>query len=122
MNVNTDDEKNYEEKCKILITFKELIKNIRTIYKYMVILRLKGSSLPIVINISIKNANVEYYLASQKVEFKKIQEFLGNAKTYIINKLEEIYKRKSNLRFIYGKQFESILKHLKSSSFRIDYF
>ena len=122
MNANTEDEKNYEEKCKILITFKELIKNIRTIYKYMAILRLKGSSLPILINIYIKNANVEYFLASQKVEFKKIQEFLGNAKTYIINKLEEIYKRKSNLRFIYGKQFESILKHLKSSSFKIDYF
>ena len=119
---STEDEKNYEEKCKILITFKELIKNIRTIYKYMAILRTKGSSLPIIINIYIKNANIEYFLASQKVNFKEIQEFLSNAKNYIVNKLEEIYKIKTNLRFIYGKQFESILKHLKSSSFKIDYF
>ena len=122
MNANTEDEKNYEEKCKILIIFKEIVKNIKTINKYMEILRLKGSSLPIIINININYPKVEYFLASQKTNFEDIQEFLCKAKNYIINKLDELYKKKSNLRFIYGKQFKSILKHLNSSSYKIDNF
>ena len=57
----------------------------------MTTLRLKGSSLPIIININTNYPNVEYYLASQKVDFKKIQEFLGKSNTKFIIRLASFF-------------------------------
>lgn len=122
ININTEGEKSYENKYKIITTFKELVDNIESIYINMTILRQKGSILPIIINISIENSKIDYSLASKKVEFKDIQKFLLNAKNYLINKLEEIYKNESNLRFFYGKQFVTISRHLSSNYYNIDYF
>lgn len=122
ININTEGEKSYEIKYKIITTFKELVDNIESIYINMTILRQKGSILPIMINITIENSKIEYFLASKKVEFSYILKFLLNAKNYLINKLEEIYKNESNLRFFYGKQFVTILRHLSSNHYNIDYF
>ena len=122
ININTEGEKSYENKYKIITTFKELVDNIESIYINMTILRQKGSILPIIINISIENSKIDYSLASKKVEFKDIQKFLLNAKNYSINKLEEIYKNESNLRFFYGKQFVTISRHLSSNYYNIYYF
>ena len=77
----------------------------------MKFLRTKGSTLPILIKISIKYPNVDYILENKKSDFKNIQNFLYNAKNNIEKRIDIIYKEKTNLRFVYGKQFEIIIKH-----------
>jgi len=88
----------------------------------MSILRIKGSSLPILINISFQYKNepiVNYFLNNKETKFENIQKFLFDAKSNIINKLDKIYKEKTNVRFIYGKQFDSLMKHLEGT-YKID--
>ena len=101
----------YEERYKTFNDFKTLVNHIEIIQDYMNILRTKGSSLPIEIIILAKNSNIEYFLRSKKSNFDKIQNYLFNAKNYTITKLEEMYKEKPNLRFIYGKQFENLMNN-----------
>ena len=113
-NSKTIIEKNkekYEEKYKTLDNFKTLVNHIEVIQDYMDTLRTKGSSLPIQIKITAKDSNIEYFLRDEKTTFDKIQNYLFNAKNYTITKLEEMYKEKSNLRFIYGKQFENLMNN-----------
>jgi hypothetical protein len=53
-NSKNDNSDTYNKKCNLLITFKSLVNNIEIIYDNMSILRIKGSSLPILINISFQ--------------------------------------------------------------------
>ena len=117
-NINS---KQLENKYDVLIFFKNIVNNVEIIYEYMNVLRIKGSSLPISINISIEYPKIKYFLENKEKDFIDIQNFLFNAKNNIIRKLDLIYKQKTNLRFLYGKQFESIIKHLEGN-FKIDSF
>ena len=114
-----------KSKCKILTFFKNAISNIEVINGYMIVLRTKGSSLPIRISIKIniqdKEPNIKYYLGEDKKDFKEIRDFLFEVKNKYINQLNLKYKEKLNIRFLYGKQFRSIMKHLESN-FKIDSF
>ena len=112
-NLEENSEK-YEEKYKTLDNYKTLVNHIEIIQDYMDVLRTKGSSLPISITIIVKNSNIEYFLYSEKSSFDKIQNYLFNVKNYTITKIEEIYKEKANLRFIYGKQFENLMNNNKN--------
>ena len=117
---NTGEDK-LEIKRKILLFYKNIISNLEVILEYMKVLRNKGSSLPIKIQIKVKINNknepsISYSLEKEKnVSFEKIRNFLFDAKTSYISQLEEMYKEKLNLRFLYGKQFRSFSKHLVSN-------
>ena len=114
-----DNIKQYNDKYNLLIDFKKVVNNIEIIYDYMNTLRNKGSSLPIFIKITIDYPEIKYYLDNKELNFPEIQKYLFNVKNNIINKLDILYKDKANLRFLYGKQFDSILKHLEGH-FKID--
>ena len=116
-----DNSKQLNHKYEVLIFFKDLVNNFETIYEYMTILRTKGSSLPILIKISIEFPKVTYFLENVERKFNEIQNFLYNAKNNIIRKIDLIYKQKTNLRFFYGKQFERIIEHL-DGNIKIDSF
>ena len=107
-----DPKDDYQKKCQQLIFFKNLISNLELIYEYMKFLRIKGSSLPILINIKIKYPKIEYFLNTQKTDFENIRNFLFLAKTDYITQLDSIYKQKIYLRFLFGKLFRKIMKHL----------
>ena len=111
-----------EEGLAFRITFKNLVNNIEIIYDNMSILRIKGNSLPILINISFQYKNepiVIYFINNKETKYENNQKFLFDAKNNIINKLDKIYKEKTNLRFIYGKQFDSLMKHIEGT-YKID--
>ena len=114
-----------KSKCEILLFFKRTISNIEVINGYMKVLRTKGSSLPIKISIKIsiqeKMPNIKYYLGEEKKEFEEIRDFLFEVKDKYINLLENKYNQKENIRFLYGKQFRSIMKHIESN-YKIDSF
>ena len=121
-----------KSKFKILIFFKETVSNLESINEYMKILRKKGSSLPIkiIIDISIKDKEeskeptIKYYLVKDKEEeydYTIIRQFLFEAKNAYISQISSIYKEKLNLRFLYGKQFRSMMKHLEDN-YKIDSF
>ena len=71
VNSSLEGDKKYENKYKMLITFKELVDNIESIYENMTILRLKGSSLPIIINITVDNLKTQNkFLKNNKDNYK----------------------------------------------------
>ena len=121
---NNEDEI-IKSKCEILSFFKSTISNIEVINGYMKVLRTKGSSLPIKISIKIsikeKVPNIKYYLGEDKKEFEEIRDFLFEVKDKYITQSEDKYKQKENIRFLYGKQFRSIMKHIESN-YKIDPF
>ena len=51
----------------------------------------------------------------KKVILKKLKHFYIRQKIDYISQLNAIYKKKINLRFLYGKQFRSFMKHLESN-------
>ena len=108
-------------KCEILVFFKKLIINLEMINKYMKVLRNKGCTLPIKIDIKAKLNKVEYYLEGKIETFANIKTFLLNVKNKHNSQLSDIYKEKMYIRFLYGKQFRSIMKHLEKT-FHIDSF
>ena len=120
---NFDKNSSYAKKYEILKFFKDLSINIEEIYEVMNILRTKGSTLPISISVDISYPNVYYHLGQDgKIkEFKDIQNFLSIAKRNIIKKLNSVYKQMTTIRFLYGKQIDSILSHIQGSS-KIDSF
>ena len=87
----------------------------------MKILLNKGCTLPIKIIFKIHILNIEYYINDRIVDFEDIRNYLSNIKDKYISQLDSIYKENVNLRFLYGKQFRSIMKHLESN-FKIDSF
>ena len=104
-----------EYKKETMIFFKNLIINLETIYKYMRVLRMKGSTLPININIKVKMLDVKYFLEDKEMIFKDIQKFLLTVKNKHISQLNKVYKEEMNIRFLFGKQFRSFMKHLESN-------
>ena len=123
-NLNDDENsKKYKEKYDKLKFFKDLSNNIEEIHDLMEILRIKGSTLPISIRIEISYPEIKYFLGkdNKEKEFKEIQKFLSNAKANIINKLDSVYKQMTTIRFIYGKQIDSILTHIEGN-FQINSF
>ena len=120
---DVNDEKDImKSKCKILIFFKEIISNLEIIIGYMKILRTKGSSLPIKIVLICNKESIEYQLGDEKnIDFERIKKYLLTVKDNYMTQLDSLYKEKLNLRFIYGKQFRSMMKHLEIGS-NIDSF
>ena len=120
-----DDEnsKKYREKYEKLKFFKDLSINIEEIHDLMEILRTKGSTLPISIRVEVSYPEIKYFLGedNKEREFKEIQKFLSNAKTNIINKLDSVYKQMTTIRYVYGKQIDSILTHIEGN-FEMDSF
>ena len=110
-----------KSKIQTLEFFKELIINLEIINKYMKVLRTKGSTLPIKIDIKVQMHKVEYYLGGKESTLKEIKTFLLNVKNKHISQLNAIYKKEVNIRFLYGKQFRSIIKHLEKT-FHLDSF
>ena len=118
---NNDLNDTLKDKLKTLIFFKNLVTNLEIITKYMKVLREKGCSLPIKINIKVKMHNVNYYLEDKEVKMNDILDFLLNAKNIYISKLNSMYKDKVNLRFLYGKQFRSMMQHIEKN-YKLDSF
>ena len=110
-----------KSKRKTLIFFKKLITNLEIINKYMKVLRIKGSTLPIKIVIKVKMLNIKYFLEGKEVQFDQIKTFLLKVKNKHISQLDSVYKEKMNIRFLYGKQFRSLMKHLEKT-FNLDSF
>ena len=123
--IKNSEDKKLNSKCKILNFFKDVVTNLEIINGHMRILRKKGSSLPIKISIitSIKDyePTIKYYLDGKETEFRDIRDFLFNAKNSYISQINTLYKEKLNIRFLYGKQFRSVMKHLESG-YNIDSF
>ena len=107
---------NYIKRYEKLKFFKDLTVNIEEIKELMTVLRMKGSTLSISICVNISYPDVNYILDGKKRDFKDIHDFLSKAKTNIINKLDSIYKDMTTIRFLYGKQIDSILNHIQGSS------
>ena len=108
------------DKNEKIIFFKNLILNLENILKHIFILRNKGSNLPIniIIKINLKNdePSAIYYLYDKKETLENIMVFLSNAEKAYLIELDIFYKNKMNLRFLYGKQFRNIIKHLENKS------
>ena len=88
----------------------------------MKILRKKGSCWPIKISITINidnGPNIKYFLDKKITDFKSIIDFLFEAKNKYISQLDLFYKVKFNLRFLYGKQFRTMMKHIENN-YKID--
>ena len=122
MQNKTQNEEN--DKRNILINFKKLITNLEIINDYKQGLRNKGSSLPIQISIKVENLNeITYHLSGKLTNFEDIKNFLFKSKENYNNLLNSIYKENLNLRFLYGKQFSYIMKHLViGTEYNIDSF
>ena len=116
--ISDEKSNNYKKKYDKLKFFKDLAINIEEIHDLMNILRTKGSTLPISISIDITYPDVNYILGQggKKKDYKDILTFLSKAKIYIRNKLDSVYKQMTTIRFIYGKQIDSILNHIQGSS------
>ena len=119
-----NEEKNIEDeifksKYKVLLFYKDVISKLEVIEDYMNVLRTKGSNLPIKISIKINIKNrepiIEYYLYDKKKSFEEIRDFLLEVKNTYISQLDSIYKEKSFLRFLYGKQFINIIKNIENN-------
>ena len=110
-----------EYKTETMIFFTKLIIKLETINKYMRVLRMKGSTLPINIIIKVKMLDVKYFLEDKEMKFNDIQNFLLTIKNKHISQLNKVYKEEMNIRFLFGKQFRSFIKHLESN-FLLDSF
>ncbi len=77
----------------------------------MKILRIKGCSLPILIDINIEYPTIKYKLNKKITDFEFIREYLFKAKNDYENQLNSIYKNEKYLRFLYGKLFRKIKMH-----------
>ena len=60
--------------------FKEIISNLEVIYDKMKILRIKGCSLPILIDINIEYPTIKYKLNKKITDFEFIREYLFKQK------------------------------------------
>ena len=109
---NNKDKDTLQIKCEKLIFFKENISNLELIYDNIKVLRTKGSSLPILIIIDIEYPYIKYSLNKKDSNFEDINDYLFRAKTEQILQLDLKYRQNKYLRFLYGKLFRRIIKHL----------
>jgi len=104
------------EKTQLLLKFKEIVSNIELIEQFTSFFETKGCSLPIEIEIRIKYPEVTYFLKDEKVPyFTDLSTYLLNVKNYLEKTLDSNYKSQRNLRFLYGKQFDTFNKHISGS-------
>ncbi len=104
------------KKLDKLLFFKNIISELEVIYDNIKTLRIKGSSLPIEIIVEIKYPNKKYSLNNIDKNYKEIKDFLFNAKIEQMSQLDSIYRKNKYLRFLYGKLFRKIIKHLEDES------
>ena len=109
------------KKYECLTRFKIIVENIESIYNYMCRLRIKGSNLPININILIEYPNIQYQLENNSRNFDEIKKFLFDAENNLNIQLDSFYKNYINLRFLFSGQFDSIIKHMEGT-LNINYF
>ena len=105
-----------QDKTWILITFKEVVSNIELIEQFISVFRKKGCSLPIEIQIIIKNNEIEYFLDKKKISFGELSGYLLNVKNYLEKALDSNYKTEENLRFLYGEQFYTLNENIFGKS------
>ena len=109
------------QKTMLLLKFKEVVSNIELIEQFIWVFQTKGCSLPIEIEISIKYPEVTYFLKKRKIPFADrncnldLSKYLLNVKNYLEKSLDSNYKREQNLRFLYGKQFDTLNRHITGS-------
>ena len=109
----------YEVKCRKLLFFKNLISDLEEIYDKIKILRTKGCYLPITITIEIEFPKSYYCLDNKVYDKEDIKEFLFNVKIDFEKQLNKIYRNEQYLRFLYGKLFRNIQKHIYGSNIKI---
>ena len=126
LDIYSENEKILIKKNQALLLFKEIVNNIESIYEHLIVLRKKGNILPIYIKVAIETkeneekveeTTVNYYLNDQKGKevlksFDFIEKYLSKAKNDFIKQLEQFLKNNEQLRFFYGKQFNTIVNHL----------
>ena len=104
----------FQIKCYKLIFFKNIITELEIIYENLKVLRIKGCSLPIEIIIEINYPDKKYLINNKEKNFKEIKDFLFKAKFEQISQLDLVYQKYNYLRFLYGKLFRKIIRHLKN--------
>ena len=105
-------ERNSLDRTLLLLKFKEVVSNIELIEQFIWVFQMKGCSLPIEININIKYPEVKYFLKKNIISFGELSKYLLNVKNYLEKTLDSNYKSHQNLRFLYGKQFDTLRKHI----------
>lgn len=105
-------EKNSLMKTLLLLKYKEVVSNIELIEKFFYVFQTKGCSLPIEIEIVIKYPEVTYLLKKKPITFGDLSKYLLNVKNYYEKTLDSNYKKEQNLRFLYGKQFDTLNNHI----------
>ena len=103
------------EKTQLLIKFKEAVSNIELIEQFISVFQIKGCSLPIEININIKYPQITYFLKKKEIPFEELSKYLLKVKNYLEKTLDSNYKNQQNLRFLYGKQFDTLSKHISGN-------
>ena len=103
------------EKASLLLTFKEVVSNIELIEQFIWVFQIKGCSLPIEIKINLKYPEAKYFLKKRNIKFEDLSKYLLNVKNYLEKILDSNYKRQQNLRFLYGKQFDTLGKHISGN-------
>ena len=104
------------EKTRLLLKFKEVVSNIELIEQFIQVFQTKGCSLPIEIKIEIKYPEITYYLRKKKIAaFSILSKYLLDVNNYLDDALDWNYKSEQNLRFLYGKQFDTFNKHISGS-------
>lgn len=103
------------EKTLLLIKYKEVVSNIELIEQFISVFQKKGCSLPIEIIIKIKYPEVTYFLKKTKITFEELSKYLLKVKNYLEKTLDSNYKNQQNLRFLYGKQFDTLNNHISGN-------
>ena len=104
------------EKTRLLFKFKEVVSNIELIEQFISVFQTKGCSLPIEIQITIKYPEITYILRKKKIQnFSVLSQYLLDVSNYLDDALDWNYKSEQNLRFLYGKQFDTFNKHISGS-------
>ena len=107
-------------KYEKLMFFKESISNLEMIYNSIKALQTKGIILPILIKIKLEYPNKNIFLNKIETNFEIIIDFLFKVKTELILQLDLKYKQNIYLRFLYGKLFNKINKHLNGGDCAYD--
>ena len=95
-------------KTLLLLKYKEVVSNIELIEQFFYVFQKKGCSLPIDIEIIIKYPEIKYFLKKREISFGELSKYLLNVKNYYERTLDANYKKEQNLRFLYGKQFDTL--------------
>ena len=103
------------DKKLLLHKYKEVVANIERIEQFISVFKKKGCSLPIEIDIKIKYPEVSYFLKKNKISNEELLNYLLNVKNYLEKALDLNYKKQQNLRFLYGKQFDTLSRHISGS-------